>query len=198
MGNSNDSEIVNLNKQRDELYEIQMRCSEKMESIITQMSAIFIGATASFYAIMSSPISGMTSLGLIGFIICIIINCLSYLVSYWTMHFGIKANDINSPNHQCDGYIADKLSSSIVWMDHISLLVFLFAIISSASGTYTEYSSYVEKKTYRTTENTNRSETKENWNDLMDDKNPNIKSAEPAGYTLPPKPVKNTQNGTKK
>lgn len=192
-------DYVTLNEHRQKLHEIQMRSSEKIEGIITQISAIFIGAIGSFYAIIESPITGCVAFALIAFIFCIIINCISYSSSFWSMHYGILGVDPTHKKAKSYETRSDNLNKLIFWLDQISLVVFMFAIITAAFGTYSGYTTYIQNKNNNMRNastvqypliNTN------NYNSIQplpikSAEQPNMKkSAEPAGYSLPPKVIK--------
>lgn len=189
-----------LNEHRQKLHEIQMRSSEKIEGIITQISAIFIGAIGSFYAIIKSPIIGCTAFALMAFISCIIINCVSYSISFWSMHFGILGDDPNHTSAKCYESISETLSRIIVWLDQISLLVFIIAIITGSIGTYTGYTKHIENEKINNVRNVSTTSVPPiNTNNLnsiqplplKNAEKPSMKNtAEPAGYSLPPKVIK--------
>lgn len=191
---NDDGEWKYLNDYRNECHEFINKGNEKLESIITQISSVFIGAIASFYAIISAPLRGAVLWALALFVLCIISNCTSYLIGIYAAKYA-KASvevDVSSEEHRKKWYIAEKLDKFRDIIDQIIPLMFISAIILSSIGTYKEYSGYIEKK---------------EKNKMSDDKNCKQQTQstnQTRGYAIPlkevkpvtPQPAAGTQNNS--
>lgn len=134
-----------INDRREKLHSILLMNSDKLESIITQISSVFIGAIASFYAIIKAPIEGKTFTALILFVICIIINLISYLKSLWSLSLEIESLDPENHKKEIHAKRASTLQNIVFVLDHLSPTLFITAVILASIGTYNEYSSYILK-----------------------------------------------------
>jgi E3 ubiquitin-protein ligase DOA10 len=157
MPNDLEIDVKEVNENISQYHEIWMRNSDKLETLITQISSVFIGAVASFYALTKAPISLPAIICMMGFVACIMLNCLSYLISIWAIKFAIKAE---SPPCETSRAKAEKLDITRDIFDHASVFIFILSVISICLIIYNEYSTFlIQEKTKEVCVSTTQTET---------------------------------------